>query len=344
MKNSPYWWMKWIGVDGRAQYESSKTNDHATAKTMLKQREGKIADGEPVTSAIGRLKFKDAAADLETDFTTNGRKSADEVERRLRLHILPFFGRCRMVDITTPLIRKFIAQRQADTIVVQKARTIRHPDGHREHLPEITKPVSPAEINRELQLLKRCFNLARKEGRLLHTPYVPMLRENNVRQGFIDRDQLHSVLAFLPTELQPVVQFAFLTEWRMASELLPLEWSRVDFEVGEVRLDPGTTKNGEGRTFPMNADLRALLKTQQAAHDRLKKQGLICPRVFVRMVAEERGGKKKPQPICSVAKSWSAACTAAGLPGRILHDLRRSAIRNMVRAGVPERVAMTHRP
>lgn len=340
MKNSPFWWMKWIGVDGRPQYESSKTTDHKTAKTMLAQREGKVAQGEPVTSAVGRLKFKVAADDLETDFKVHGRKSLDEVERRLRLHLRPFFGRYRMVDITTALIRRYIAKRQADTIVVRKARTIRHPDGRREHVAELTKPVSNAEINRELQVLKRTFNLARKEGRLLYTPYVPMLREDNVRQGFVDREQLADILAFLPSELRPVVRFAYLTGWRMASEVLPLEWSRVDFDAGEVRLAPGTTKNGEGRVFPINPDLRALLDEQHAAHKRLKKAGMICPYVFFRMAAEERGGKRKPQPIVRFEKAWKAACAASGLPGRIVHDLRRSAIRNMVRDGVPETVAM----
>jgi len=340
MKKSPFWWMKWIGVDGRAQYESSKTTDHKTAKGMLAQREGKVAQGEPVTSAVGRLKFNVAADDLEKDFKTHGRKTLDEVERRLRLHLRPFFGRYRMVDITTPLIRRYIDKRQKDTLVIRKARTIRHPDGGREQLPELTKPVSPAEINRELQVLKRTFNLARKEGRLLYTPYVPMLREDNVRQGFVDREQLADILDFLPSDLRPVVQFAFLTGWRMASEVLPLEWSRVDFEANEVRLDPGTTKNGEGRVFPMNADLRALLETQHAAHKRLAKRGMICPRVFVRMVADERGGTKKPRAIIRLDKAWKVACAAAGLPGRIIHDLRRSAIRNMVRDGVPETVAM----
>jgi integrase len=338
LKNSPFWWIKYIGADGKPQYESSKTSDHNAAKDMLKLREGKLAEGVPVTAAVGRLKLKDAAADLVNDFRVNNRKSLDEVERRLRLHLLPYFGRLRMAEIDTALVRRYIAKRQSDRIVVQQARAIAHRDGRREELPEVTKPVSSAEINRELQILKRCFNLAKEEGRLLHVPHIPTLEENNARKGFLDAAQLQDVLAFLPVELRPVIQFAYITGWRIASEVLPLTWSRVDFDAGEVRLD--TSKNGAGRVLPMNDDLRALLKSQQREHERLMKGGHLVPWVFVRMVAEGRGGPKKPQRIISFNKAWKAACAQAGHPGIVPHDLRRSAVRNMIRRGVPEGIAM----
>ena len=91
----------------------------------------------------------------------------------------------------------------------------------------------------------------------------------------------------------------------------------------------------------MTDDLRALLRTRRDEHDRLKRSDAICPLVFYRMVAEGRGGDKRPLPIRTFAKAWKSACLAAGCPGRIPHDLRRTAVRNMVRRGVPERVAMT---
>ena len=126
----------------------------------------------------------------------------------------------------------------------------------------------------------------------------------------------------------------------ITSEVLPLEWRQVEFKAGEVRLDAGTTKNREGRVFPMTAGLRELLKAQQTEHERLKKAGHIVPFVFFREVAERRGGDKKPQPIVSFNKAWKNACRAAGYPGRIPHDLRRTAVRSLVHAGIPERVAM----
>ena len=104
------------------------------------------------------------------------------------------------------------------------------------------------------------FTLALQAGKLLYRPHIPMLREDNVRKGFFEPEQFASVLGQLPAEVQPVIEFAHLTGWRIASEVLPLEWRQVDFDAGEVRLDAGTTKNGEGRVFPMTTDLRAVLK------------------------------------------------------------------------------------
>jgi integrase len=177
-------------------------------------------------------------------------------------------------------------------------------------------------------------------GKQLYKPHIPLLREDNTRTGFFERDQFLSVCGHLPAPLRPVVEFAFITGWRIASEVLPLEWRHVDLEAGEVRLDAGTTKNREGRVFPLTDDLRALLEAQHAEHLRLKKAGQIEPWVFFRLVAKGRGGKLEPKPIRAFNKAWKTACTAAGCPGRILHDFRRTAIRNMVRRGVPERVAM----
>jgi integrase len=200
--------------------------------------------------------------------------------------------------------------------------------------------VSNAEINRELATLKRIFNLAIEQDRIAIRPTIKLLQESAARSGFFEREQYESVLAHLPSEIQPVITFAYITGWRIASEVLPLEWRNVDFAAGEVRLDAGATRNGAGRVFPMTTNLRLLLQAQHAEHERLKKAGHIFPNVFYREVADERGGAKHPTAITSFTKSWRIACRAAGCPGRIPHDLRRTAVRNLVRAGIPERVAM----
>ena len=96
--------------------------------------------------------------------------------------------------------------------------------------------ASPATINRELTILKRMFSLAVKAGVLYHKPYIELLRENNVRTGFFEDEQIAAVLRHLPVAIKPVVDFAWRTGWRIASEVLPLEWHNVDFAAGEVRL------------------------------------------------------------------------------------------------------------
>jgi integrase len=108
--------------------------------------------------------------------------------------------------------------------------------------------------------------------------------------------------------------------------------------AGEVRLDPGTTKNDDGRVFPFTSALRRVLEDQQKVAETLKReQGTIARYVFCYTI-----GKKTGQRITESGfnKAWRKAGVAAGCPGRIPHDFRRTAVRNLVRAGVPERVAM----
>jgi integrase len=336
------WWIRYYRA-GRRFEESSGSRKKSAAIDLLKKREGGAAHGLAVSPKIGRLRFEEAAEDLLNDYRVNGKRSLDEVQRRVEKHLAPFFGGRRMANITTADIRAYVLQRQAETETVRRAFDRRRKDGSTIRMAEkrrTTAGVSNAEINRELQHLKRVYSLAIQAGKLLHKPHIPLLREDNTRSGFFEPEHFHSVMAHLPTALQPIIEFAYITGWRIVSEVLPLEWRQIDLKAGEVRLDAGTTKNREGRVFPFTDDLRALLEAQHAEHVKLKKAGQIEPHVFVRMVAKGRGGEKYPKPITAFGKAWKAACTAAGCPGRIPHDLRRTAVRNMVRRGVPERVAM----
>jgi integrase len=152
------------------------------------------------------------------------------------------------------------------------------------------------------------------------------------RTGFFEREQFESVRRNLPEALQPVISFAYITGWRIRSEILPLQWRQVDFKAGRVTLDAGTTKNQEARTFPLTSELHALLQEQKGKADALRRDlGIICAFVF-----HGNGVRIKV-----FRKAWLTACKKAGVPGRIPHDFRRTAVRNLVRAGIPERVAMT---
>jgi integrase len=177
------------------------------------------------------------------------------------------------------------------------------------------------------------YSLALKGGKINHAPFIGMLQEQNVRTGFFEDNQFEAVRAHLPAYAQPVVTFAYITAWRVRSEVLTLQWRQIDFKAGIVRLDPGTTKNLEGRVFVMTPDLRILLEAQRAATDTLQKRtGSVIQWVF--------HWTKRGRPRKGFRKAWIQACLEAGVPGRILHDFRRAAVRNLERAGVPRSVAM----
>lgn len=179
-------------------------------------------------------------------------------------------------------------------------------------------------INRELAALKRMFNLAMQAEKITKKPYIPSLEENNARKGFFEQAEYEAVLAKLLEHLRPVVTFTYHTGWRIRSEVLRLTWSQIDLVTGTVRLEVGDTKNKDGRLIYLTTELQALLTDQGQA------RYLDCPWVF-----HDQGKQVK-----TFYKSWRKACREAGIPDKLGHDFRRTAVRNMVRAGIPERVAM----
>jgi integrase len=132
-----------------------------------------------------------------------------------------------------------------------------------------------------------------------------MLREDNARKGFFEAAEFQAVHASLPEPLKAVAETAYVTSWRIRSELLTRRWTHVDFEAGWIRLEPGETKNREGRMFPMTPTLRVALERQRA-HTRAIEHatGQVIPWMF------HRDGR----PIKYFRRAWLTACTAAEAP------------------------------
>ena len=89
--------------------------------------------------------------------------------------------------------------------------------------------VANATVNRALEIVRRILNLAHQEwGWLNRVPRIRMLKEPNRRIRFLTREEADRLHEALPEHLRPVVRFALATGCRM-SEILHLEWPRVDF-------------------------------------------------------------------------------------------------------------------
>jgi integrase len=162
--------------------------------------------------------------------------------------------------------------------------------------------------------------------KVVNPPYIPMLKENAPRSGYFDRDDYLMLMAALPEYLKPVLAMGYYTGMRRG-EVLSLKWDQVDFVEGKITLAAGTTKNGEARTIFMPAELFDILREQRLRRD---EQHPECNLVF------SHNGK----PISDFYKAWRSGTRKAGFPGKLFHDLRRTAVRNMVRKSIPEAVAM----
>jgi integrase len=289
-------------VDGKQVVEAAGTKDRVKARKLLQSKLGKVADGRYVGPAAERTKWEELAQLVLDDYRINGKKTLRDVKHRLTKHVSPFFKGKRARDISSADVQAFVGRRLA-------------------------AKASHGEINRELTLLKRAFNLGLQAEIVARKPAIRMLKEPAARPGFFEQAEYEQLLAKLPDYLRPPITFAFWTGWRMHSEILPLTWDQVDLDEGTVRLWAGSTKNREGRLVALPSELRGLLERLWAEHTSLWPD---CRRVF----------QRRGQPIKIFRDAWKSACKNAGLEGRIPHDFRRTAARNMVRAGIPERVVM----
>jgi integrase len=180
-------------------------------------------------------------------------------------------------------------------------------------------------INRELALLRRAYRLAFEATppKIAAIPKFKFLPEAKPRQGFLEPEQYQHLLQFFPKHLQPIVIVAYHTGARK-SEILNLRRDQIDLVGGYITLYTGETKNGQGRSLPIYGEMESVLKELMAVET-------PSPWLFI-----YPDGSR----INNVRGSWKSICTKAGMPNLLFHDFRRSAIRNMIRAGVSEHTAM----
>jgi integrase len=297
------WWVQY-SFRGEQHRESSRSTMRAKAVGLLKRRLAEMGVGRLVGPQAERLTFADLKRMVVEDYQINARKSAPPLGR-----LEEFFpDHTRALDITVDVVKGYIQSRLA-------------------------QGAAAATVKNEVGVLGRAFTLAYRSGHLPHRPYLPTPRVSNARTGFFTDAEVKVLLTHLPAYLQPFVEAAFITGWRRG-ELRNLRWAQVDWESGTIRLERGTTKSGEPRSFPFAAHprLAQLLKERRAETSAFEREsGGVCVWVFHR----------KGHQVSWYYDGWNTACKKAGVPGRLLHDLRRSAVRNLVRAGASEQVAMS---
>jgi len=187
-------------------------------------------------------------------------------------------------------------------------------------------------VNRERSALRRMFTLAVDQQPPLidvsKRVKIPVLKENNVREGFFEEWEFLALRRLLPPYLRPVITFGYQFGWRW-NEVVGLTWAQVARERWTVRIDRGVTKGKEARLIYLTDELIGMFSGQWSARGR---GGVVLPWVF-----PNRSGKGQ---ISDIRWIWGKAVKEARIPRRTFHDLRRTAVRNMVRERIPEKVSM----
>lgn len=295
------WWIQYY-VHGRQIRESSHSDRKPAAERLLRQRLVEAVAGIALSPSITRVTYEEVRDTLIADYRANGRKWLRKGKG----------GKVYICGIS--ILDKFFAGYRTISI---------NTDILRKFIQERQeKGAANGIINRSLALLRRMFRLAAQDGKLRDIPHFPMLKEAPPRKGFLEYADFQKLRHELPEYLRSILTVAYYTGMRLG-EILGLRWKNVSFHEAEIALDPGTTKNDDPRSVPLVGELLEMLKME-------RQKSPEAEFVFTR-----RG-----RHLQSFNKAWASACERAGLGGLLFHDLRRTGLRNLVRAGVPERVAM----
>lgn len=295
-----FWWIQYYDQHGRQIRESSHSATWQVASRLLKRRLGEAEAGLLPDPKSKRVTVADLAESFLQDYRVNA-KNIRWAEKCWN-HLKPTFGEMRAAYVTTDEINSFIEKRKG-------------------------QGASNATINRDLACLHRMFVLGMRctPQKVPRVPiFPPRLKEADPRAGFAEDAQYKKLCENCREHwLRAFLACAYSFGFRNA-ELLGLKVRQVDLLERTIRLDPGTTKNKEGRTVKMTDE------------------------VYLHLVECVRGKQpddfvftwKDGSPVKDFRGTWSALTTSAGLPGLLVHDLRRSAVRMMIRRGIPEVVAM----
>ncbi len=317
------WYLQFYLPNGKRIRESAKTEDKHEAQRKLTKRLAEVGAGRPVSDVKG-LKYetvRDAwlvyprkRGALRTVYTrSDGTKTASGL-----LHLDKFFAGSDIARIDERAIDRYIKSQR-------------------------DQGMKDATIRRSLTVLRAMLNYAHEDPRF-GLPVVPsfkhrMPHDSKARKGFTDANDFSKLLALLPEKVRPLAIFQFRTGCRTGAAL-KITWDYVSQDCSEIELPGEITKSGEPLTLPLVGD------GLKDVAEYLRKQFRV-PGKCIFAVGEDgakTGGKE------TYRYHWNRACDKLGLgvfdkktrrySGLRPHDLRRSAVKNMIRAGVPRNVAM----
>jgi integrase len=321
IKGCRFWYAQIYDRKGKQRRYSTKTTVKQEAQSVLRNLLTDKDRGVQFIGDVKKIHYDNLRAGLLQNYVERGNKSlqtmADGSETIWGLKALDDFFEYEapkegkpgkrgvpLTRITTDAAREF-AQKRLD------------------------EGAKNGTINGSLALLRRMLSIAHEDGKIQVKPKIRLLKPGPARKGFLRREKFDELLNHIPEKTRPLITFLYFCGVRLG-EALQIEWSQVDLNAGLIRLEEEQTKNSEARTVPLPDVLITML---EAVED---KTGTVFDGTNLR-------------------KIWHKACAAAGLgtltevegiadpryTGLIIHDLRRSAIKNLMKAGVSEKVAMT---
>lgn len=309
---SPRYYIAYMGPTEEVREVAGDTEQEA--RQLLEKRLREVANHreglKKFTAPVQRrITVNELLDDVVKDHEIKGRKSVRTTKYHMnpvRLHL----GSTRAASVTAKTIERYISARQAEG-------------------------VANTTIDRELEFIRRAFRLGVSSGLVGFVPEVPQLvaRHANARSGFFGHEAFFAVLKQIPSpDFRDFLEWLFFTGMR-PGEINSLTWESYDRETRTLRLRTSDTKaNTRPRVIPITGPLEPVFAR------RIEARRLDVPTIFhansCRLVRQVGGLYNR------FYRQWRAACAAVGIQGAIPYDLRRTAIRNLRDAGVPERVAM----
>jgi integrase len=299
-------------ASGKYIRESSGTANKTEAQKFLRKRMEAVSAGNFLGPRIEKVTVDELYADLLADYRDNGHAVA-WAESVWDLHLKPFFGGMRASRVGTTQLGGYVEKRKGEG-------------------------AARSTINRELALLRRAFSIGCNEAEPQKVAKVPRFgrfivsEEGNERKGFVEESQYRKLAdaaggqLWLRTLLALAYTFGFRRGELLGNPKRGTEGMRckqVDLLNNTVSLYSGETKNGEGRTVALTEECRKLVTELRRGK---QPEDFLFTRANGEVVLDFRA-------------TWDSLTAAAGVPGLLFHDLRRSAVRNMVRRGVPQKTA-----